>query len=66
MKTGSHVVHVRRNRTVGQNGRDVTLVTLRGFASEVVDLPRFWSFEDVELPLEHRSSRTNGYCTIVH
>ncbi len=32
---------------------------------EVVDLPRFRGFEDVELPLEHRSSRTNGYRTIV-
>jgi hypothetical protein len=35
-------------------------------ASEVADLPRFQSFEDVELPLEHCSNRTNSYCTIVH
>jgi hypothetical protein len=34
-------------------------------ASEVADLPRFRSFKDVELPLEHRSSRTNRYHTIV-
>jgi hypothetical protein len=34
---------------------------------EVADLPRFQSFKVVEFEtLEHRSSWTNGYHTIVH
>ena len=58
LKIGSYVVRVRRNRTKGRQVRDVTLVTRRGF-------PRSRNFEDVEFPLEHRSSRTRWYCTIV-
>jgi len=53
-----YVVRVHRNHTEGRYGRDVTLVTRRGF-------PRSRNFEDVEFPLEHRSSTTNGYRTIV-
>jgi hypothetical protein len=48
LKTGPYVVRVRRNHTEGRYGRDVTLVTRRGF-------PRNRNFEDVEFPLEHRS-----------
>ncbi len=51
LKIGSYVVRVRRNRTKGRYVRDVKLVTHRGF-------PRRRKFEDVEFPLEHRSSRT--------
>jgi hypothetical protein len=58
LKIGSCVVRVRRNRTKGRQVRDVTLVTHRGF-------PRSQNFEDVEFPLEHRSSRTRWYRTIV-
>ncbi len=48
-----HVVRVHRNRTEGRQVRDVALVTRRGF-------PRSRDFEDVEFPLEHRSSKTKA------
>ncbi len=58
LKIGSYVVRICRNRTKGRQVHDVTLITCRGF-------PRSWNFKDVEFPLEHRSSRTRWYRTIL-
>ena len=53
IEIGSYEVRIRRNCSVGYNlGVTYTRVFLGVPRRRLVDLPRFWSFEDAGFPLE--------------